>query len=369
MPAPSSKEPEERNFVVDFGASMHMLSKNELSSDEMETLRRSRNTTTAVTAIGEVQTSEEVQVFDHDPELFVTVQTLDDTPAVLLLGELFEERGCACEWASGRKPHLTKKVKRILCKSENVVPFVVPGLSSSSSAESSSTSFPQDSSSTSPSPAKLRSDDPSYQASGDRRDPTKIRNINKQKGNDQATRSRLCDLPEWLAEFTNNLKDAEVPAPANTSRESDSERPTKVATRKHRIETFFPKDQNYDENLRTKITKALCRRRIGEALPRAEKLGDLITADHNVLNEEGESRDNHQYAAAVQDLATQRIQSYPCKTKTSQETEKSLRKFLEPSHKPLMIIQTIHRTLANLVKTIMESSNFDISSIRDKWHR
>ena len=33
----------------------------------------------------------------------------------------------------------------------------------------------------------------------------------------------------------------------------------------------------------------------------------------------------------VQDLATQWIQSYPCETKTSQETGRSLRKFLEPS--------------------------------------
>ena len=37
------------------------------------------------------------------------------------------------------------------------------------------------------------------------------------------------------------------------------------------------------------------------------------------------------------DLATQWIQSYPCKTKTSQETEKSLQKFLEPSEKPKVI--------------------------------
>ena len=36
----------------------------------------------------------------------------------------------------------------------------------------------------------------------------------------------------------------------------------------------------------------------------------------------------------VQDLATQWIQSYPCKTKTSQESEKCLWKFLEPSLKP-----------------------------------
>ena len=60
----------------------------------------------------------------------------------------------------------------------------------------------------------------------------------------------------------------------------------------------------------------------------------FVTADHKVLNEEGESRDSHRYAVVVQGLATQHIQSYPCRSKTSQETEKSLRKFVEPSQKP-----------------------------------
>ena len=46
------------------------------------------------------------------------------------------------------------------------------------------------------------------------------------------------------------------------------------------------------------------------------------------LNEDGESRNNHQYAVVVQDLATQCIQYCPCKTKTSQEIEKSLKKVL-----------------------------------------
>ena len=36
-------------------------------------------------------------------------------------------------------------------------------------------------------------------------------------------------------------------------------------------------------------------------------------------------------------LATQWIQSYPCRTTTSQETGKSLQKFLEPSQKPTVI--------------------------------
>ena len=37
------------------------------------------------------------------------------------------------------------------------------------------------------------------------------------------------------------------------------------------------------------------------------------------------------------DLATQWIQAYPCKTKTSQETQRSLQKFLEPERKPKVL--------------------------------
>ena len=87
-------------------------------------------------------------------------------------------------------------------------------------------------------------------------------------------------------------------------------------------------DQNY---------KGPSRRRTGVAVPRAENFGDLITADHKVLSEGCESRNNHRYAVVVQDLATQWIQSYPCKRKTSQETQSSLQKFLEPDRKPKVI--------------------------------
>ena len=103
--------------------------------------------------------------------------------------------------------------------------------------------------------------------------------------------------------------------------------------------------------LQTKITRVLCRRRSEGSIPRAVKFRDLLTADHKILNEVGELfRNNHRYAVVVQDLATQWIQSYPCKTKTSQETEKSLRKLLEPSQKPKVFIPTIRWNLANPVK-------------------
>ena len=43
------------------------------------------------------------------------------------------------------------------------------------------------------------------------------------------------------------------------------------------------KDRNCDMCLRTKITRVPCRRRNEGSIPRAEKFGDLMTADHKVL--------------------------------------------------------------------------------------
>ena len=106
---------------------------------------------------------------------------------------------------------------------------------------------------------------------------------------------------------------------------------------KHSVYTHFPKDRNCEILKRTNITKAPCRKRNGKAVPRAEKFGDLITADHKILSDNCESRNNHRYAVVVQDLATQWIQAYPCKTKTSQETQRSLQKFLEPDRNPTVI--------------------------------
>ena len=66
-------------------------------SGELDTLRKSSNPTTVMTANGEVQTSEEAQVYVHDLDLFVTVHIFDDTPAVPSFGKLCEEHGSACE--------------------------------------------------------------------------------------------------------------------------------------------------------------------------------------------------------------------------------------------------------------------------------
>ena len=57
LPTASTEEPEEREFVVDSGASVHMVSKRDLNSAELWTMRTSRSPTTVMT------TKEEAAVY------------------------------------------------------------------------------------------------------------------------------------------------------------------------------------------------------------------------------------------------------------------------------------------------------------------
>ena len=93
MPAASTMKSEEREFVVDTGASMHMLSRKNQNSAELETVRISKSPTTVLTANGEVQTREEATVYVKEMDLFVTGTLLEETPAVLSLAKLCEVTG------------------------------------------------------------------------------------------------------------------------------------------------------------------------------------------------------------------------------------------------------------------------------------
>ena len=57
-----SKRAARREFVVDSGARMHMVSEKDLHSSELETMRTSRSPTTVMTANGEVRTNNEATV-------------------------------------------------------------------------------------------------------------------------------------------------------------------------------------------------------------------------------------------------------------------------------------------------------------------
>ena len=253
LPA-STLKLEEREFVVDSGASMHMISKKDFSKAEMDTLTKSCSPTIVITANGEVQTQEEAIVYVKELDIFLTMKVLENTPAVLSLGKLCDENGYSYEWINGQKPHLIKNGIRIICNTENFVPIVVPGLSSSSSGSASTSrtpmkqeSYSSSSSSSSPSsptvgeiqvrerkdatnsdispvPVSNSVDDRSGQP-----DETQANKIHPQKKKETTIErgNPMCsddpDIPEWLQEFRENLVDDEIPLQGGSHASSSHE--------------------------------------------------------------------------------------------------------------------------------------------------
>ena len=291
LPA-STPKLEEREFVVDSGASMHMFSKKDLSDAEMDTLTKSCSPTIVMTANGEVQTHEEAMVYVTELDIFLTMKVLENTPAVLSLGKLCDENGYSYERINGQKPHLIKGGIRILCNTENFVPIVVPGLSSSSSGSSSTVRTPMkqeshssSSSSSSPSsptvgeiPVRERED-----ATNSDTSPVQVSFlVNDRSGEPEVTTIELSnslnsEISESLQDFREKFVDDEIPlrrgSHASTSHEASFEPTTKRREDlgKHSVKTHFSKDGNCVICKRTKITRTPCRRRTGEAVPRADK--------------------------------------------------------------------------------------------------
>ena len=287
---------------------MHMISKKDLNSAEMDTLTKSCSRTIAITASGEVQTHEKATVYVKELDIFLTMKVLENTPAVLSLGKLCDENGYSYEWINGEKPHLIKNGIRIQCNTENFVPIVVPGLSTSCSSSSHpSTSMtpsrqesnrPTSSSSSSASPTTTVSSDSETREredlSGTDSHPVPVSSPNVEEMIERRD-PLFAELPEWLQEFRENLVDDRVPehraSHASSSHEVSSE-PTSTRREdlgKHSVKTHFPKDRNCEICQRTKITRAPCRRRNGGAVPRAENFGDKKTAEHNARSENCES--------------------------------------------------------------------------------
>ena len=335
LPVAEPKEPEE--FVADSGASVHVVSKRDLDSAELEDHEDIK-----MSDDGDGQRRGANQRRSHGKcqtiGLVVKIMLLEETPAVLSVEKVCDDHGYTYHWTSGQKPHLIRNGKRIDCNISNYVSSVVPGLSTSSSTTP-TPSFSTSSSQDSVFNVNRYTENPVPERSGStseelREKPlperAKTKNTNKNEGDEEVQCDLLHDLPECLLEFEENLVDERNPSeprgePSPGHRDTSSsfhelsmESRAKVesGSGKHRVYTHFPKDPNCDICLETKITRASCRRRAGTVGPKAENFGDLKTADHKVLSEGCEPRIHHRYAVVVQDLASQWSQFYPCKTKS-----------------------------------------------------
>ena len=123
-------------------------------------------------------------------------------------------------------------------------------------------------------PVREREDAPNSDTS-----PVQVSNsVDDRSGQPDETTIDRCnslnsEIPEWLQEFRENLVDDEIPLQGGSHASSSHEVSLEPTTKrredlgKHSVYTHFPKDRNCEICKRTKITRAPCRRRNGEAVP------------------------------------------------------------------------------------------------------
>ena len=265
------------------------------------------------------------------------MKILEDTPAVLSLGKLYDEHGYSNEWINGQKTTFLKMVfdysairntsyqswflvyQRVLpqaCLLQHRRLLQVKKLIIQITTQQSSQ-------------VKVWIDKHGETRTLLKHQKSCYMNQPKNEDHEQVRGSPYSDIPEWLQEFRENLVDERVPehrdSHASSSHEPSLEPVRSVYLGKHSVYTHLPKDRNCEICQRTKITRAPYRRRRGRVVTRAlQQITKFSVKDVNLET----IIDMQSWCKTY--LATQWIQSYPCKTKTSQETERSLRKFLEP---------------------------------------
>ena len=102
----------ERKFIVNSGASLHVLSKSNLTLEEPDTTGISKDPSVIMTANGTTHTTEEATEYVSDLDMFVQVQFLKDSPTVLSLGNC--ERETFTEWRPGQPSYLIKNGRKHL---------------------------------------------------------------------------------------------------------------------------------------------------------------------------------------------------------------------------------------------------------------
>ena len=175
-----------------------------------------------------------------------------------------------------------------------------------------------------------------------------------QKPNQKKTtleRGNLLDSenPEWLQVFMENLVDDEIPL-QGSSHDSSSHEVSFEPTTKKREDLGNISKKNARAANRPKLQGPHAEDAMARPYLVLKNFGDLITANHKILNDNCESRNNHRYAVVVQDFATQWIQAYPCKNKTSQKTRETCKSSWNPTRSLKSFTLTIPWNSANFVK-------------------
>ncbi|MDP7560267.1 MAG: DNA cytosine methyltransferase, partial [Planctomycetota bacterium] len=264
-----------RLYIVDSGASYHMIDAAELTDKELSTKRQLKRIIRLQTANGVCEVKEDVAIYVRELRLTVRALLSSGCPPILSLGKLCNEHRFRYVWNAEDVPYLKKGNVKVHCDPTSNVPFITESLEA-----------PKD------------------------------------------------DRP---AETQGKLKAKAKAKPKAKPKKKKDVRKTQVSKdAKHNIWTHFPKDMECEICRSCKTCRAHCRSRepgAADALPIPVNFADALTADHAIINEDDKSREEDRVALVILDRATQWLQSYATKTKNTEDTTAGFLRFLGPQQK------------------------------------
>ena len=113
----------QRRCIVDSGASFHLVAENSLAAKERATIVDMDEAIPITTTNGEVEVTQQCQVYVQELGFFVRSYILDCSVAVLSLGVLCDEHGFTYSWRPRQPPYLVKEFK-VTCYPSHNVPII-----------------------------------------------------------------------------------------------------------------------------------------------------------------------------------------------------------------------------------------------------
>ena len=272
-----------RQYIIDSGASLHMVCSKSLSPKERASLRLASHPLTLQTANGLVQAKWEVDIEITPLKVQLVAMVLDNTPSVLSLGMLCEDEGFCFTHLAGKTPFLHKAgMDDVICPMTHHVPYLTSVVDSE---------------------RKLRRGSKPALTGAKEKEVVKV-----EESKDPV---RLPGRPR-----------TKVPKRKTLSKPGD-----------HNVFTHFPKDSNCEICQSCKPSRAPCKSSKApgsDGLPVPVNFADALTADHAVLNEDNKSRTEDRNYCVILDKATQWLQAYGAPTKSAADTKVAFRRFLGP---------------------------------------
>ena len=339
-----------REFLMDSGASLHLVGMKDLTEEEIAQIRDAEIPVNLETANSEVYTDKVIDLWVHCLQAKLEFYVLPDSSTVVSLGKVVEDHDFTFIWRKGHQPFIRNGRIKITCPVQQNCPSIVtavqthvagqacPGyhsdIESRLKRDSGSDAAPPGSEMSFSDQRRLLDVDETFQYR------------KKKSQNDDAEQAR--EAPQVVLAGSSDSQaskpqvsgnepvrgeqaDAVPPPPPSLPtrrKKSKSKRVTKPTG--HNLYTHFPRCPNCKICQEFKPIRDGCRSKQSERLdgiPIPARFGEQVRGDHKNLNAKQQGASGERNCFIMKDRHTSWLQSYATKTKDANETYMSMNRF------------------------------------------